>query len=132
MSYPGKGMTLKAYIINAYLIFSPNSVDTLRGSYGSCEAPVLDRGVARSGPAISLLFTSIYGTFTPLKIVDVYCGGCLSRLRSRCGAVHIFGHGGHFSWQAQGKPRVLVVLPARTFTPYSTSCSRPKSRRPAY
>ena len=36
-------------------------------------------------------------------------GGCLSRLRSRCGAVHIFGPGGHFSWQAQGKPRVLVV-----------------------
>ncbi|CAK8996849.1 unnamed protein product [Durusdinium trenchii] len=26
---------------------------------------------------------------------------CLLRLRSRCGAVRIFGHGGHFSWQAQ-------------------------------
>ena len=32
------------------------------------------------------------------------CGGCFSRLRSRCGAVRILVHGGHFSWQAQGKP----------------------------
>ena len=31
------------------------------------------------------------------------------RLRSRCGAVRIFAHGGHFSWQAQGTPRVLVL-----------------------
>ena len=30
-------------------------------------------------------------------------GGCFERLRSRCG---ILVHGGHFSWQAQGKPRV--------------------------
>ena len=30
----------------------------------------------------------------------------LSRLRSRCGAVRILVRGGHFSWQAQGKPRV--------------------------
>ena len=37
------------------------------------------------------------------------CGGCFWRLRSRCGAVHIFAHGGHFSWQAPGKPRVLVL-----------------------
>ena len=36
-------------------------------------------------------------------------GGCLSRLRSRCGAVRIFAHGGHFSWEVQGKPRVLAV-----------------------
>ena len=35
--------------------------------------------------------------------------GCLSRLRSCCGAVRISGHGGHFSWQAQGAPRVLMV-----------------------
>ena len=35
--------------------------------------------------------------------------GCLLRLRSRCGAVLIFGHGAHFPWQAQGKHRVLVV-----------------------
>ena len=42
----------------------------------------------------------------PLKLVE---SGCLSRPRSRCGAVRIFGHGGHFSWQAQGKPRLLVV-----------------------
>ena len=34
---------------------------------------------------------------------------CLSRLRSRCGAVRIFVHGGRFSWQVRGKPRVLVV-----------------------
>ena len=56
----------------------------------------------------------------PFEIVDMHfeCAGsrslggggeCLSRLRSRCGAVLIFGHGGHFSWQVQGKPRVLVV-----------------------
>ena len=56
----------------------------------------------------------------PLEILEVHfdCagsrnlgggGGCFSCLRSRCGAVRIFGHGGHFSWQAQGKPRDLVV-----------------------
>ena len=56
----------------------------------------------------------------PLKIVEVHfdCAGsrnlggggeCLSRLRSRCVAVRIFAHGGHFAWQAQGKPRALVV-----------------------
>ena len=56
----------------------------------------------------------------PLEILEVHfdCAGsqnlvrwrgCLSRLRSRCGAVRIFGHGGHFSWQAHGKPRALVV-----------------------
>ena len=56
----------------------------------------------------------------PLDIVHVHfdCagsrnlparGGCFRRLRSRCGAVRIFAHGGHFSWQAQGKPRVLVL-----------------------
>ena len=56
----------------------------------------------------------------PLEILEVHfdCagsqnllgrGGCLSRLHSRCGAARIFGHGCHFSWQAQGKPRVLVV-----------------------
>ena len=32
----------------------------------------------------------------------------VSRLRPRFGAVRIFAHGG-FSWQVQGKPRVLVV-----------------------
>ena len=37
------------------------------------------------------------------------CGGCFSRLRSCGGAVHILGHGDHFSWQAQGKPHVLVL-----------------------
>ena len=36
-------------------------------------------------------------------------GGCLLRLRSRSGAARLFGHGRHFSWQVQGKPRVLVV-----------------------
>ena len=56
----------------------------------------------------------------PLDIVNVHfdCAGsqnlggwsvCLSRLRSRCGAVRILVHGGHFSWQAQGKPHVLVL-----------------------
>ena len=54
----------------------------------------------------------------PLEILEVHfdCAGsqnlvgwrgCLSRLCSRCGGVHIFGHDGHFSWQAQGKPRAL-------------------------
>ena len=51
----------------------------------------------------------------PLKILEVHFnwGGpqnlgvrsgclCLSRLLSRCGAARIFGHGGHFSRQAQG------------------------------
>ena len=33
----------------------------------------------------------------------------MSRQRSRCGSVHIFGHGGDFSWQGRGAPRVLVV-----------------------
>ena len=42
----------------------------------------------------------------PLNIQnDGLCG--LSRLRSRCGAVHIFAHGGDFSW-----PRVLVLIGA--------------------
>ena len=56
----------------------------------------------------------------PLEIVDMHfdCAGsqnlggggeCLSRLRSRCGAVRTFAHGGHFAWQAQGKPHGLVV-----------------------
>ena len=56
----------------------------------------------------------------PLEILEVHSdcagsqnlgvhGGCFSRLRSRCDVVRIFGHGGHFSWQAQGRPRVLVV-----------------------
>ena len=42
----------------------------------------------------------------PLEILEVHLdcagsqnlvvrGGCLSRLRTRCGAVRIFGHGGH-------------------------------------
>ena len=33
----------------------------------------------------------------------------LVRLRSSCGAACIFGHGGDFSWHAQGKSGVLVV-----------------------
>ena len=37
------------------------------------------------------------------------CMRCFWRLRSRCGAVRIFGHGGDFSWWAQGKPHVLVL-----------------------
>ena len=52
----------------------------------------------------------------PLKIVEVHfdCAGSrnlggggewVSRLRSRCVAVRIFAHGGHFAWQVQGKPR---------------------------
>ena len=51
--------------------------------------------------------------FMPLEILEVHSdcavsqsllgrGGWLLRLRSRCGAVRIFGHGGHFSRQAQG------------------------------
>ena len=36
-------------------------------------------------------------------------GGCFQRLRSRCGAARIFANGGRCSWQAQGKPRALVL-----------------------
>ena len=78
----------------------------------------LDRWGARACAANSLLFAVI--TFMPLKIVDVHfdCrlanlggggGECLSRLRSRCGAVCIFAHGGRFAWQAQRKPRALSL-----------------------
>ena len=56
----------------------------------------------------------------PLKILEVHfnCAssqnlrgrsGCWSQLRSCCGTARIFGHGSHFSRQAQGKPCVLVV-----------------------
>ena len=73
------------------------------------------RGVAPGRPANLLLFT----IHSCLKVLEVHfdCagsqnlvgrGGCLSRLRSRCGAARIFGHGGHFSWQAEGK-RALVA-----------------------
>ena len=62
----------------------------------------------------------MYSTFIPLEILEVHfdCAslqnlvgwsGCLSRLRPRCDAVRIFGHDDHFSWQAQGTPRVLAV-----------------------
>ena len=94
----------------------PDSVDTLRGSYGSSEAPVLDRCVARPCPANSLLFTvhpclSKSSTCISTAQARNLCGwsGCLSRPHSRCGDVRIFGHGGHFSWQTQGKLSVFVV-----------------------
>ena len=75
----------------------------------------------------------------PLKILEVHfdCAGsqnlvgwrgCLSQLCSRCGAVHIFGHGGHFSWQAQGKPRAsvvqsrLLVTGARVRSGFTSNC----------
>ena len=62
----------------------------------------------------------IGGAFIHLKMFEVHfdCAGsqkllgpsgCFPRLRSRCGAARIFGLGGHFSWHAQEKPRVLVV-----------------------
>ena len=45
----------------------------------------------------------------PLEILQVHfdCAGSQNLLVR--GAVRIFEHGGHFSWQAQGKPRVFVV-----------------------
>ena len=67
--------------------------------------------------ANSLLFSA----FIDLEIFEVHfdcarsqnrlgASGCSSRLRSRrCGAVPMFGLGGHFSWQVQGKPPFLVV-----------------------
>ena len=64
------------------------------------------RSLKRAG--VNGSFAAIYSTFMPLHIVNVHfdCAGsqnlggwsvCLSRLRSRCGAVRIFVHGGHFS-----------------------------------
>ena len=90
---------------------------TLRGSYGSRKAGVL-RSLFCAG--VSGQFAAIYSTFMPLDIVNVHfdCagsqnlpagGGCFWRLRSRCGAVRILVYGGHFSWQVQEKPRVLVL-----------------------
>ena len=60
-------------------------------------------------------FVAICSTLPPLRIVNVHFDGAgsqsrgvrsgrLSRLRSRCGGTRIFGRGGHFSWQVQGKP----------------------------
>ena len=57
-----------------------------------------------------------YSAFIHVKIFETYfdCAGSqklvgpngrFSRLRSRCGDVHIFGLGGHLLWQARGKPR---------------------------
>ena len=68
----------------------------------------------------------------PLKILEVHfdCtgsqnlrggGGCLSGLRSRCGVARMFGHDGHFLWQAQGKPRALVVAGAALRTWWRSS-----------
>ena len=56
----------------------------------------------------------------PLEIIQVnfdYAGlrkfdgwsRCFPRLRSQCDTVRTFRLGDHFSWQAQGKSRVLVV-----------------------
>ena len=63
----------------------------------------------------------------PLDIVHVHfdCAGS----RSRCGAARIFVHGGDLSWQAQGKPRVLVlqsrlfVTGARDRSCFTSKCS---------
>ena len=59
------------------------------------------------------------------------------RLCSRCGAVCIFTHGGHFPWQAQGKPCVLVVSSrpfvtgARDQSGFSSKC-RFRGRRSTF
>ena len=71
-------------------------------------------GVARACAASSLLFTVQSFLSKSSKCISGSqnlggWSGRLSRPRSRCGAVRIFGHGGHFSWQAQGKSHVLVV-----------------------
>ena len=54
--------------------FSPNSVGTVRGSYGSRKAGVL-RSLFRAG--VSSQFAAIYSTFMPLDIVNVHfdCAG---------------------------------------------------------
>ena len=65
-------------------------------------------------------FTASYRKFMPPETFDVHFdragsrkmvggGWYFPRLRSRCGAVHIFGLSGHFSWQAREDPRALVV-----------------------
>ena len=70
--------------------------------------------------AVNGQFVAIYSTLMPLDIVHVHfdCAGlqnlgaggrCFQRQRSRCGAVRIFAHGGHFARRARGKPRVLVL-----------------------
>ena len=83
-------------------------------------------------PANSLLFT-VHSCLSKSSKCISDCAGsqnlgggdeCVSRLRSRCGAVRIFTHGGHFSWQAQGKPCVLVVQ-SRLFVT-GASCFNPK------
>ena len=70
----------------------------------------------------------------PLEILEVHfdcarsqnldvCGGCFSRLRSRCGAVRILGHGGHFSWQA-----LVLVVQSRLFVTGARDRSRLTSK----
>ena len=85
-------------------------------------------------------FAAIYSTFMTLDIVHVHfdCagsqnlpagGGCFRRLRARCGAARILAHGGHFSRQVRGKPRVLVlqsrlfVTGARDRSCFTSKCS---------
>ena len=85
--------------------FSPNSVGTLRGSCGKGKEGVL-RPLFRAG--VSGQFAAIDNAFMPLDIINAHfdCAGsqnlpardgCFRRLRSRCGAVRISVHGGHFS-----------------------------------
>ena len=69
--------------------------------------------------AVNGYFAAIY-SMMPLEILEVHfdCAGsqnlgdggeCLPRRRSRCGAVRSFAHGDPIAWQAQRKPRALVV-----------------------
>ena len=115
---------------------SPKSVGTLRGSYGSRKAAGAQLGLRSLQRAA--VFAAIYSTFMTRDIVHVHfdcagsqnlgvCGGCFSRLR--CGAVRISVNGDHFSWQAQGNPRVLVlqsrlfVTGARDRSCFTSTCT---------
>ena len=60
--------------------------------------------------SVSGQFAAIYGALIHLDISmeqarrNCWAGsGRFPKLRSRCGAVHVFGLGGHFLWQAQSK-----------------------------
>ena len=94
--------------ISLSLLFSPNSVGTLRCSYGRERRE-------------RLIFIAIYSTFMPLDIVHVHfdCAGsqnlggwsaCLSRLRSRCGAVRILVHGVNLEVQISRQAQHFVNL----------------------
>ena len=75
---------------------------TLFANTDSWPVKDLDHGAVQACPC-SFLKTWRAPVGKPLRNSRRNC------VHSRCGAVRIFGLGDHFSWQAQGKPRVLVL-----------------------